>query len=163
MKNIFKLVPCFVLLITLVGCEAFVRKFTRKPKEENVQQPEMIVAPEEYEKPAMSKEEQYRLYFVYWKSWQDELIESLASSSNQKKYLSCADQAIENLTQLQKIFKPEKLARIGDYLLRSQKLRVAIAGDMYNQSTSAHRYEAEAIRRGVLRDLSYSKVKGDLQ
>ena len=39
----------------LVGCEAFVRKFTRKPKKEDLPRTEMVLTPEEYKGPQMTK------------------------------------------------------------------------------------------------------------
>ncbi|MFA5150687.1 MAG: hypothetical protein WC433_07270, partial [Candidatus Omnitrophota bacterium] len=69
----FLLFTFYFLLFTLCGCEAFVRKFTRKSKKDKVPV-EMVLAPEEWKGPQMTKEEQYRQYFVFWQSWQDELI-----------------------------------------------------------------------------------------
>jgi hypothetical protein len=40
------------LVFTLTGCEAFVRKFTRKPKQEYTEPP--VLAPEEYKGPLTS-------------------------------------------------------------------------------------------------------------
>jgi len=158
-----KLITCYLLLLTFIGCEAFVRKFTRKPKQENEPQNEMVVAPEEYKVLAVSKEEQYRQYFLFWESWQDELIQSFFSTTNQKKYISCADEAIENLTQMRSLLKPEKQTQLDTYLLRLKQLREAIINDVYGQNSNPHRYEAETIKRGILRYFSYSHVKDYLE
>ena len=40
-------------LFTLIGCAAFVRKFTRKRKKEDLPQEEMVLAPEEWKGPQM--------------------------------------------------------------------------------------------------------------
>lgn len=66
---------CGFLILNMIGCEAFVRKFTRKAKKE--QREEMVLVPQEYQKPKLTKEQEYRHYFLYWQSWQDELIGSL--------------------------------------------------------------------------------------
>ena len=158
-----KLATCYLLLVTFIGCEAFVRKFTRKPKQENEPQDEMVVAPEEYKVLVVSKEEQYRQYFLFWKSWHDELIQSFFSTTNRKKYISCADEAIENLSQIHPLLKPEKQTRLDAYLLRLKQLRDAIINDVYGQNSNAHRDEAETIKRGILRYFSYSQVKDYLE
>ena len=81
--KIILLATCYLLLATLIGCEAFVRKFTRKSK--NPVEEVMVLAPEEYKGPQQTKEELYRQYFLFWKSWQDELIESLLQNKSNKK------------------------------------------------------------------------------
>ena len=61
----------FVMVCGLTGCEAFVRKFTRKPKKENLPQEELILVPEEYKGPNLTKEELYRQNLLFWGCWQD--------------------------------------------------------------------------------------------
>ena len=84
-------------LVVFVGCEAFIRKFTRKPKNKKSDVQEMVLVPEEYKGPQMSKEELYRQYILFWKSWHDELLNSLSSSRSHKKRVSCIDEAIKNI------------------------------------------------------------------
>jgi len=67
---------CCILLSVLSGCETMARKFTRKSKKPG-QPVQMVLAPEEYKGPDMSKEELYRQYFLFWKSWHDELENAL--------------------------------------------------------------------------------------
>ena len=61
---------CCLMIAGLVGCDAFVRKFTRKPKKERITKEEMVLVPEEY-KSTMTQEQMYRQYFLFWQSWQD--------------------------------------------------------------------------------------------
>jgi len=56
-------------VFTLVGCDAFVRKFTRKPKTQEFPEEEMVLAPEEYEPIALSAAERYQQDFFFWKAW----------------------------------------------------------------------------------------------
>ena len=49
-KTIF-LFFCGFLILNMIGCEAFVRKFTRKAKKE--QREEMVLVPQEYQKPKL--------------------------------------------------------------------------------------------------------------
>jgi hypothetical protein len=152
-------VICF--LASAIGCDAFVRKFTRKPKKDKMQKEEMVLAPEEY-KSTMSKEELYRQYFVFWKSWHGELIESLARSSSQKKILSCIEQANKNLIQLRPMLNAEKQAKLDVYLGQIDRLHNSIKGDVYGSLNSTNRQQAEQLRSRILRDFSYSKVKDSL-
>ena len=162
LKPILKLVIAFWLIINLAGCEAFIRKFTRKPKKENLPQEEMVIAPEEYKAPMLTKEERYREYFLYWKSWQDELIEALFSSTNQKKRTSCANEAIKNLELIRTLLRPEKQKKLDVQIDQLKNLRDAVSTDIYGLNSNQNRVSAERIRRNIIQDFSYPKIKDDL-
>ncbi len=159
LKSIAKSLIVFWLILALVGCEAFVRKFTRKSKKDNMPQDEMVVAPEEYKPPVMTKEERYREYFLYWKSWHDELIESLASSTNSKKQLSCAEESLKNLEQMRTLLDAEKQKKLDGWINKLKDLRDEIKSDIYNTNTGRNRLSAERIRRNIMQDFSYPKIK----
>lgn len=161
-KKICLLSSIFCLLLSLTGCDAFVRKFTRKPKKENLPREEMVLSPIEYEAPKMSKEELYRQYLLYWKSWHDELIESLSSGSNRKKQFDCAAEAIKNLEQLKILLNEDAQKRLAVYLKQLTDLTDSIKKDTYASDVSSHRLNAERIKRNILRDFSYSKIKESL-
>lgn len=61
------LVTSYCLVLTLTGCDAFVRKFTRKPKTQEFPEGEMILAPVEYEPIAMSSRQRYQQDFLFGK------------------------------------------------------------------------------------------------
>ncbi len=151
----------FLLILGLCGCDAFVRKFTRKPKKENLPQVEMVLAPEEY-KQTLTKEELYRQYFLYWKSWQDELIEALLRGSNHKKQVSCANEALKNLAQLRIMLNENTRAQLDSHIAKLQELRDTIANDIYNSGVSSYRLSAERIKMRVLKEFSYPKIKDSL-
>ena len=162
-RILFRLAVCSSLLFTLVGCEALVRKFTRKPKQTEQTEVEMVVVPQEYQRPQVSNEEQYREYFLFLKSWLDELIDSLSSATNQKKYLSCIDGALKSLSDIRSLLKPEKQVQLDTYLSRFQQLKAGIINDIYGFNSNSFRYEAERLRRDMLRYFSYSSIKDYLQ
>ncbi|MCX5709584.1 MAG: hypothetical protein NT088_02500 [Candidatus Omnitrophica bacterium] len=54
----FKLFVILLLVIDLAGCEAFVRKFTRKKKDQGPAE-ELVIVPEEY-KDTRTTETKYR-------------------------------------------------------------------------------------------------------
>ena len=156
------LVTSSLLLVTILGCEAFVRKFTRKPKKENLPQEEMVIAPEVYQIPQMTKEDLYRQYFLYWKSWQDELIESLSGSTNHKRQIGCINEAINNLDQLKSLLNETKQKELDIYLNQLMDLQGLIAQDFYGNNVTGNRLTAERIKRNILKDFSYNKIKDNL-
>lgn len=153
------------LFTLLTGCEAFVRKFTRKPKKEEFSRNEIVLAPQEYKAHQMSREEVYRQYFLFWKSWQDELINALNQTNissqnfNQKKCVDCADEALSNLMNLKPLLNEEKQKKMDACIGQLRDLRNSIAKDIYGYKVDIHRQRAERIRRDILRDLSYPKIK----
>lgn len=161
MKRPVIVLVAWIVLLNLAGCEAFTRKFTRKSKKTD-QTVEMVLAPEEYKGPNMTKEELYRQYFLYWKSWQDELIEALLYSVNRKKPIDSANEAIKNLEQLRTMLNEEKKKRLDTYMNQLKNLKEAIVQDTYGANSSSYRVTAEQIKRAILRDFSYIKVKNGL-
>ena len=95
-KRILTVIFSGMLILDLMGCEAFTRKFTRKSKKSDAPI-EMVLVPEEYKGPNMSKEEIYRQYYTYWSTWHDELLNALAQDASLKKKTDCAEQALKNL------------------------------------------------------------------
>ncbi|MCX5711520.1 MAG: hypothetical protein NTY47_00390 [Candidatus Omnitrophica bacterium] len=153
----FVLVAVF-LIFSLIGCDAFVRKFTRKPKKSEEPQ-ELVLAPEEYKGPGLSREELYRQSLLFWKSWMDELIETLNSTGSYKRQVKSTDEAIKNATDMRKMLNDDGKKKFDVYLKRLTELRESISGDMYNSRTSLNRSSTERIRRDMLRDFSYAKAK----
>ncbi|MCM8780056.1 MAG: hypothetical protein NC914_02780 [Candidatus Omnitrophica bacterium] len=156
-KQIALIVINCLLLVALIGCEAFVKKFTRKPKEEKKE--EMVLIPEDYTN-SMTPEERYRQYFLFWKSWQDELIVSLMENRSLKKRVGCAMQATKNLEELRKLLVDEDKQKLMDkYIAESKRLSDMISGDIYGNGANKHREKAESIKRNVVRDFTYSEIK----
>jgi len=158
-RQFFLLFTFAFLLFSLFGCEAFVRKFTRKPKTENIPQEEMVLAPEEYKGPQMSREELYRQYFLFWKSWQDEITNALSQKASHKRQISCAEEAIKNLNNLKGLLNEEKQKKLDIYIGELEELKGLIAEDYYGNNAYSYIHKAERIRRNILRDFSYQKIK----
>jgi hypothetical protein len=154
------MVVCFLMLAA--GCDAFVRKFTRKPNKDNLPQEEMVLAPEEYKGPQMSNEELYRQYFLFWKSWQDELVNSLEQKASQKKQLDCVIEATKNMLNLRPLLKEEKIKALDAYISELQELQDSLVSDLYSSNSTYNLHKAERLRRNILRDFSYNKVKDSI-
>jgi hypothetical protein len=148
------------LIFSLLGCEAFTRKFTRKSKNEK---PEvMVLAPEEWKGPKLTKEEQYRQYFIFWQSWHDELINAFLSNASQKKRLDCVGQAIKNLVGMRSFLNESKQKQLDAYLRQFNDLKDEIKSDIYGSAKDTYRLSAENIRRNILQRFSYDDIKNDL-
>ncbi len=160
-RKLLLLVIVFSFVIALTGCDAFVRKFTRKSKRDAKDKQELVLAPEEYKSAFANKEEEYRQYFLYWKSWHDELINSLSGIGviSNKKQVDCANEAIKNLLYMKKVLNEAKQKELDVYVKQLNDLRDAIKDDSYSKSLTMNRMAAERIKRGILRDFSYDKVK----
>lgn len=151
------------ILLNLTGCESFVRKFTRKSKNKE-QGPELVLSPEEYKGPDMTQEELYRQYFIYWKSWQDELINSLYQrETNTKKKISCLNEAIKNLSNMKMMLVPDVQKQLDVYIARENELLSAIKGDFYGKSDEQNRKKAENLKSVIHDNFVYSKIKNYLK
>jgi len=161
-KNFVLRCTLCAVLCTLLGCEAFVRKFTRKPQKQDSSIEDLVLVPEEYASLQISKDELYQKYFLYWKSWQDELIASLYPGSNHKKQIDCVNEALNNLAKIKGLLRPEINKQVDVYLAQLENLKGLISKDLYSNNTTNNRTKAEQLKRNILRDLSYKKIKDRL-
>ncbi|MCX5710837.1 MAG: hypothetical protein NT060_02555 [Candidatus Omnitrophica bacterium] len=152
----FKLFVILLLVVDLAGCESFVRKFTRKKKQEGPTE-ELVLVPEEY-KDTRTAEAKYREHFTYWKAWQDELVESLLMNKSLKKRVDCAEQALKHLSELKPLLIAKKQQELSGYLARLADLRDMISDDTYGTNNHFYRNKAENIRRNVLQHFSYPGI-----
>jgi hypothetical protein len=150
-----------LILINILGCEAFVRKFTRKSKKDMLPKEEMVLVPEEY-KLTMDKEQLYRQYFVFWRSWHDELLRALVPNANHKKQVDCANEVIKNLMNMRQLLNPEKQNKLDVHISQLSELKEMISQDIYSSNYAHHRQKAERIRMDILRNFPYGKIKGYL-
>jgi len=157
-RRIILLLFVSFLIINLLGCDAFVRKFTRKRKTDEVQEIP-VLAPEEYKGPQTSKEEQYRQFFIFWRSWQDELIQSLIYGQNYKKQVDCANEAIKNMASMRSYLKSEKQKRLDQFIVKMNDLKLEVVDDSYGRNLNWNRLRAEKLRRDIIRDFSFPKIK----
>ncbi len=151
-----------VLLINLAGCESFARKFTRKSKNSN-QPIEMVLVPEEYKGPDMAKEELYRQYFLFWKSWQDELINALRYNASLKKKIDCAKEALKNLINMQTLLVEPAQKNFSSYVARSNDLIAQMQSDVYGSNNNRNIQVAEHLKSDIQRGFIYPKIRNYLR
>ena len=159
LKKLFFVVAIYFLVFNLIGCEAFVRKFTRKKDKEP--QEEMVLAPEPYKNTA-SKEDMYRQSFIYWKAEHEELISALLENKPAKKRIKSAQESIKHLENMKVLLNDAKQKQLGGYINRMKDLSDNIRDDSYGTNNNLYRLKAENIKRDILRDFSYNKIKNSL-
>ena len=153
MKKVLSLVIVLCVAVSLVGCDALQRKFTRKKK--TVKAPR-IVQTKKYEKkpsPAL-----YSKHFAYWQSWQSEIIQRLGD--NDKKDKRCIEEIIMQLEEMQGLLVPEKADALGKHIARLEGVRDTINRqgiDQANKSTVLIMLERED--RLIKKDFSLSQVR----
>jgi len=160
--QVTRLVVIFCVFCLLAGCDAFVRKFTRKPKKEDIPKEEMVLAPEEYPEPKINRGELYRQYFSFWESWQDELISALLDRGGYKRRVGCVSEAVKNLAEARALLGAEGQKKLGVYVSRMKELQGLIAEDLYGRDNERNRRSAERIKMDVHKDFSYKKVAKDI-
>ncbi len=161
-----KKILCFLLfgflLLDLVGCESFVRKFTRKSKKSD-QAVEMVLVPEEYKGPNMTKEELYRQYFLYWKSWQDELINALTQKASLKKKVDCAQEALKNLVNMKMMLLADAQKNLDVYIVKLNDLLSGMRSDTYGVNDARNCQSAQLIKSNIDKGFVYSKIRNYLK
>ena len=120
----------FQLSVLLCGCEAFRKKFVRKPKREK--EVTVVVKIQEYES-KYSTAETYKKYFLFWRCRHEELVNLLnAQEGNRKKRIFSAKKIIENLQQMQKLLLPQKQIKLESFI--SEQKAIVEKLDRYNLS-----------------------------
>lgn len=159
-RKVFILFSVLCLLASVMGCEALTRKFTRKSKKDTTEV--MVLAPEEWKGPQMTKEEKYRQYYVFWQSWHDELINALSSNASQKKRIDCAEQALKNLSAMRALLNESGQKQLDVYIRQLSGLRDTLKSDIYGSTGDSARLKAERVRMNIMQRFSYSDIKNDL-
>ncbi len=161
-KRSLSVLFCYFILLNLVGCEAFTRKFTRKPKKSDAAV-EMVLVPQEYKGPEMSKEELYRQHYTFWGSWQDELINVLTQGSSQKKKIDCAQEALKNLVNMKMMLLADAQKNFDPEISRLTDLIASIRSDVYGTNDSRNLQAAERIKSSVHKNFIYPKIRNYLK
>jgi hypothetical protein len=161
-KKVFFLTTICCLLTTVLGCESFTRKFTRKSKKSDVAV-EMVLSPEEYKGPNMTQEEIYRQYYLYWSSWQDELINALTQKLSLKKKVDCAQEALKNLVNMKMLLVADAQKNFDLEITKLNDLLAYIKSDLYGVNDSRSLRESERIKSNIHRNFVYPKIRNYLK
>jgi len=162
LKRIALVLVCCFLLLDLVGCESFTRKFTRKSKKSD-QAVEMVLVPEEYKGPNMTKEELYRQNFLFWQSWENELENALTQKSSLKKKIDCTQEALKNLVNMKNMLVTDAQKNLDLYINRTIDLLASIKTDVYGTNDSRNLGIAEGIKSDIHKGFIYPRIKNYLK
>ncbi len=157
MKKMVIAVIAIFLVVSLTGCEAVQRKFTRKKT--TVKKPRFYQLKKYTKKPSP---ELYKQHYAYWASWQEELIQSIGQ--NHKKDTRAIEEAIGHLKDMQNILIPKKAEEMQPYIENMEGLRAIIfRGDLSFASKDSVRSTLEREDRTIKREFCYNKVKDSMR
>jgi hypothetical protein len=147
------------MIFILAGCEAFGKKFIRKHKDTDGQV-EMVLEPKVYPDHPFPSEEVYRETFNFWKTWHEELLNSLVADGNKKKQKECVDYTIENLKRLKSLLREEKAKLLGQEIDELDKARQKIELPILNETDMVVlKNNLDRQKMKIDREFVYSKVK----
>jgi hypothetical protein len=161
-KRILSVLLCCFLLLDLLGCEAFTRKFTRKSKK-SAATVEMVLVPEEYKGPDMTKEEIYRQYYLYWNSWQEELITALNQQAGLKKKIDCAQEALKNLVNMKMMLVADAQKYFDPQIAKFNELLADLKSDPYGVNDRGNILAAEHLKSSIHKNFIYPKIRNYLK
>ncbi len=77
--------------------------------------------------------------------------------------MECAIETIKNLEQMRGLLKEERKIQLSGYIGQINELKDAIEKDAYGIIMESHRRSAERIKRDIIRNYSYNKIKDSLK
>jgi hypothetical protein len=155
-RKLILFLSALVLIFELVGCESLGRKFVRKPKAEDKKTEEVVFSPQEYKGEGVTNEDLYKQYFLYWRTWQEE------PKGNHKRQIDSINEGLKNLENIKLLVKPEAAARLEEQIKNMQALRQALVKDIYFNNVTDNRRRADRLRRDILKDFSFGKIKDSI-
>jgi hypothetical protein len=154
-----KWVVVIALCLCIGGCAGFQRKFARKKTEEA--RPQAVVTTYDYAK-ELRVDELYKKRFLYWKSWQGELIDRM--EDGYKKRAECYDELMQNLLEMQKYLNDEKYKELGAFIIDIKSIDADVREiDLTNNEKYRISQLLEKTKRLIDKRFSYRKVKDYLE
>lgn len=163
-KILLGFVLIFFCLWSAQGCESLRKKFTRTKKTQGPQE-QVIIVPRDYSAHPFPNDVLYKQYFVYWKSWNQELVTSLNDADSYRKIVDCVQQAEVDLKKMSTYLNDEKAKQLGIYIKQTGDLKSDIekARSMPTSQMISLRYKAERILSSVNRQFDPHKMKDSLK
>ncbi|MCQ9207853.1 MAG: hypothetical protein NG712_00495 [Omnitrophica bacterium] len=160
-KVILLLITYLLLLTTVIGCEAFRKKFVRKAKREK--EIKVVIETYEYES-RYSIEESYKRYFLFWRTAHEELINLLDRQDlSRKRRVFVAGKIVENLQHMRQLLLPEKQSELDTHILEQENIlnqlqRYKLSHGQRLRIKSALKKQKRQIRK----EFSYKDIQGYL-
>jgi len=107
-------------------------------------------------------EELYKKRFLFWRTWQGELIERM--DGLYKKRIECYDQAIMNLKEMRKYLSDPKAEELAPFIEKISSIDPNIRKKKLSKSEQYNMTQLlENTKRQIDKQFSYSKVKDFLE
>ncbi|MFC1509635.1 hypothetical protein ACFL60_08140 [Candidatus Omnitrophota bacterium] len=159
-NKIFISIFIFLLSISFMGCAALQRKFVRKKKEKE-EKAMPIITTFDYSKD-LRVEELYKKHYLYWQSWQTELIERL--DAGHKKRISCYDYTMKHLLDMEKYLTEPKMSELGVIIREIKDVDIKVKEKNLSKN---NKYQIKRLLEKTLRQIqkrfSYGDVKDHLE
>ncbi|NQT07037.1 MAG: hypothetical protein HQ575_05805 [Candidatus Omnitrophica bacterium] len=154
MRKFFSVIILIFFLSQLVGCEAVMRKFTRKRKKKTIR-PTFYQEGMAETRPHV---ELYMLHYTYWKTWHEELAAGAGKNAKRDR-LACSEM-MGNLSDMKKHLVEEKAKELDQYI----KVIDGITKELQKgNSTSIRlgflRQKLDKIKGRIMRKFYYKKVR----
>jgi len=159
-RRYLKYAVILILCISLSGCAGLQRKFTRKKKKE-VDKPAPVITTYDYAK-NLRVDELYKKHFLYWKTWQGELIDRMDASY--KKRIECYEGILENLSDMKKYLASTKADELSPSIEKIKSIDKGIRKKRLTRSEkNKMRSLLEKTKLRIDKGFAYSKVKDHLE
>ncbi len=159
MIKVFRYAIIVTLSITISECAGVQRKLARKKKEEEKQLP--IITTYDYAK-ERRVDELYKKRFLFWKSWQGELIDRMGDGY--KKRTECYDELMQNLLEMRKYLNDEKYKELGIFITEIKSVDPDVKKiDLTNSEKYRIAQLLEKTKRLIDKRFSYTHVKDSLE
>lgn len=159
MNKLWRYAVIILLCASIAGCAGVQRKFARKKQKE--EKPLPVVTTYDYAK-EQRVDELYKKRFLFWKSWQSELIDRIGDTY--KKRTECYDELMQNLTEMQKYLNDEKFKELEVFITEIKSVgpdvkKIDLRGSEKYRITQV----LEKTKRLIDKRFSYTKVKDFLE
>ncbi len=147
-------------LICLSGCEALKKKFIRKHRGEEKEVEVVVFEPQEYPLQEFTNGELYQNHYLLWKSWKQELSESLEEGVNHKKQRENAKEMLINLEAMKILLQNDRQKGLDLFMQNAKKINEKIsAGSLNSSDFSSLKNDLETLEKKVRNGYSYKKIK----
>lgn len=148
-----------ILCISFTGCATLQKKFVRKKKKEEKAAP--VITMYDYSKD-LRVDELYKKHFLFWKTWQLELIGRLDATYKMRN--DCYDHIIANLMEMQEYLASPKREELRPFLERIKSIEPMIRKRRLSKSEKYRITQLlEDTQLQIEKRFSYSDVKGFLE
>jgi len=111
----------------------------------------------------MTNEQMYRMYFNFWKSWDQELAEVLAEGQNHKKQVESINEMVSNLNKMKDLLTADTQSGLNDSLQKLAPIRDEIVSGKSNVTNFFYvKSKLESLRSKINRDYAPKKIKNYL-